>query len=234
MSAMTVPLETAVRSMGYSGRGVAQPGSAPALGQRTPIPTAPFCCTDFHSFQQLGESAFRSERSSSVSTMGVLRQFCDSGPATTCVCHPDPGARRCIRSHEPSPGRTRSVGGCRPGAGAAGTGAAVHTRCCVRPRDRARHRQSGQRGACRASPGRVARKFCQQAPIHATRPPRTDDSNSATSPATYQLLASRPSVPGISAAASGSTPLTVLAGQTVRGIDLTVGPLPRRRAFKGA
>src|SRR5205809_6613710 len=61
----------------HSGRGVAQPGSAPALGQRTPIPTAPFRCTDFHCFQQLGESAFRSERSASVSTTGGLRQFCD-------------------------------------------------------------------------------------------------------------------------------------------------------------
>ena len=41
---MSVPLENALRSRGYQSRGVAQPGSAPALGERTCRSNGSFGC----------------------------------------------------------------------------------------------------------------------------------------------------------------------------------------------
>src|SRR5260370_41573410 len=55
-------------------RGVAQPGSAPALGERPPLPTALSRFVVFQCFQQLGESAFAQNASQSCQQVG----FCDS------------------------------------------------------------------------------------------------------------------------------------------------------------
>ena len=59
-------------------RGVAQPGSAPALGEQPSLPTAPLPTFRFQCFQQLGESAFaQSDNSKRVNTRGfatALRQ----------------------------------------------------------------------------------------------------------------------------------------------------------------
>ena len=59
-------------------RGVAQPGSAPALGEEPFLPTAPSGTLGFQCFQQLGETAFaQGANPKQVSTWGfgtVLRQ----------------------------------------------------------------------------------------------------------------------------------------------------------------
>jgi hypothetical protein len=69
---------TAVKFLTISSRGVAQPGSAPALGEDTALPTALSSSSSSLCFQQLGESAFARAITSSQSTSRVLRQFCDS------------------------------------------------------------------------------------------------------------------------------------------------------------
>jgi hypothetical protein len=58
-------------------RGVAQPGSAPALGEEPFAPTAPIALTVVDCFQQLGESAFAQIDSPRPLAEKVLGQFCD-------------------------------------------------------------------------------------------------------------------------------------------------------------
>ena len=70
--------ENAVKSRLLQSRGVAQPGSAPALGEEPPSKGS-FGFIRFQCFQQLGESAFAQSDNPSRSTPRVLGQFWDSG-----------------------------------------------------------------------------------------------------------------------------------------------------------
>src|SRR5580704_17347480 len=79
-----MPLENAVKSRGFRCRGVAQPGSAPALGEEFPLPTALSRFIVFQCFQQLGESAFAQTASPISSTGRVLVQFCYSRNGPLC------------------------------------------------------------------------------------------------------------------------------------------------------
>jgi len=77
-SGMDVQLEDALESISTSSRGVAQPGSAPALGAHPSLPTVPSCQFCFHCSQQFGESASRSKLTRKMRTGWVLVQFCYS------------------------------------------------------------------------------------------------------------------------------------------------------------
>ena len=58
-------------------RGVAQPGSAPALGEQPPVPLALSTLRAFLCFQQFGESAFAQGTTPMTATQVVLAQFWD-------------------------------------------------------------------------------------------------------------------------------------------------------------
>jgi hypothetical protein len=57
---------SAVESIASNCRGVAQPGSAPALGARLSTPTTTRSTSNYQQFQQIGESAFRSKLTSNL------------------------------------------------------------------------------------------------------------------------------------------------------------------------
>ena len=101
------------RILGNQSRGVAQPGSAPALGEPPSLPTAPSGTFGFQCFQQLGASAFARTLTPSESTSGVLGQFCDRRQLSEAFCNEVELVRRGLRVQEVSQRRNPQD----PGAG---------------------------------------------------------------------------------------------------------------------
>src|SRR5438309_1074722 len=79
VSCMNAALKRGAHVLEFERRGVAQPGSAPALGADRPTPTAPFPTVASLCFQQLGASAFRSKLTPTIRIDRVLAQFWHSG-----------------------------------------------------------------------------------------------------------------------------------------------------------